>query len=70
MLKVDDQEFERERDFKYLGSTLRVDNNATTEIKQRTIMEKRTMNSYELKKQLSSRYLRRQTDRRKMLAGS
>jgi hypothetical protein len=39
MLKVDDQEFERVREFKYLGSTLTEDNKITTEIKLRIIME-------------------------------
>jgi hypothetical protein len=33
MLKVDDQEFERVREFKYLRSTLIGDNNITIEIK-------------------------------------
>jgi hypothetical protein len=33
MFKVDDQEFERVREFKCLGSTLTEDNNITTEIK-------------------------------------
>jgi hypothetical protein len=33
MLKVDDQEFERVGEFKYLGSTLTEDNNIITEIK-------------------------------------
>jgi hypothetical protein len=32
MLKVDDQEFERVREIKYIGSTLRADSNITTEI--------------------------------------
>lgn len=34
MLKVDDQEFERARELKYLGSTLTENSNITTEIKQ------------------------------------
>jgi hypothetical protein len=38
MLRVDDQEFERLRKLKYLGSTLTEDNNIMTEIKKRTIM--------------------------------
>jgi hypothetical protein len=37
-LKVDDQEFESVREFKYLGSTQIEDNNITTEIKQRIVM--------------------------------
>jgi hypothetical protein len=52
MLKVDDQEFERVREFKYLRSTLTEDNNITIEIKLRTVMANRA--SYSLKKQLSS----------------
>jgi sorting nexin-29 len=59
MLEVDDQEFERAREFKYLGSTLTEDNNITTEIKLRILMANR--DSYGLKKQLSSRYQGRQT---------
>jgi hypothetical protein len=35
--KVDDQEFEREREFKFLGSTLTEDNDITTEIKHRIL---------------------------------
>jgi hypothetical protein len=35
MLKVDNQEFGRVTEFKYLGSALTKDNNITTEIKQR-----------------------------------
>jgi hypothetical protein len=38
MLKVDDQQFERLREFKYLRSALTEDNNITTEIKERIIM--------------------------------
>jgi hypothetical protein len=38
MRNVDDQKFERAREFKYLGSTLTEDNNISTEIKQRTVM--------------------------------
>jgi hypothetical protein len=52
MLKVNDQEFERVREFKYLGSTITEDNNIATEIKLRTVMANRA--SYSLKKQLSS----------------
>jgi hypothetical protein len=59
MLRVDDQEFERVRDIKYLGSIITDDNNTSTETKQRIIMANRA--SYGLKKQLSSRYLGRQT---------
>jgi hypothetical protein len=56
---VDDQEFERVRDFKYLGPTLTEDNNITIEIKLRIVMANRA--TYSLRKQLSSRYLGRQT---------
>jgi hypothetical protein len=59
MLRVDDQEFERVRDIKYLGSIIIDDNNTSTETKQRIVMANRA--SYGLKKQLSSRYLGRQT---------
>jgi hypothetical protein len=34
MLKVDDQEFERVREFKYLGSTLTDDKGITIEMKE------------------------------------
>jgi hypothetical protein len=37
MLQVDDQEFGRVREFKYLGSTL-TEANIITEIKQRNVM--------------------------------
>lgn len=46
MLKVDNQEFERVRDLKYLGSTLTEDN-ITIEIKQRILIANRA--SYGLK---------------------
>jgi hypothetical protein len=59
MLKVDEQEFERVREFKYLVSTLTEDNNITIEIKLRIVMANRV--SYGLKKQLSLRYLGGQT---------
>jgi hypothetical protein len=52
ILKVDDQEFERVRDFKYLGSILTEDNNITIETKQRIVMANRV--TYGLKKQLHS----------------
>jgi hypothetical protein len=45
MQGMDDQEFERVREFKYLGTTLTED--ITTEIKWRTVMENCT--SYGLK---------------------
>jgi hypothetical protein len=51
MLKLEDQEFGRLKEFKCLGSTL-TGNNITTEIKQRIEIEKQA--SYGLKKQLSS----------------
>jgi hypothetical protein len=38
MQGIDDQVFERVREFKYLGTALTEDNN-TTEIKYRTVME-------------------------------
>jgi hypothetical protein len=38
VLKVDDQEFERAREFECLGSTVTEDNNITFEIKQRILM--------------------------------
>jgi hypothetical protein len=47
------------REFKFIGSILRDDNNIITEIKQRILIGNR--GSYGLKKQLSSLYLRRQT---------
>jgi hypothetical protein len=52
MLRVNDQEFERVRDLKYLGSLITSDDNSFTEIKQRIIMANQT--SCGLKKQLSS----------------
>jgi alpha-D-ribose 1-methylphosphonate 5-triphosphate synthase subunit PhnH len=52
-LKVDDEEFERTTEFKYLGSTLTEENNITIKIKQRILLANRA--SYGLKKQLSSR---------------
>jgi hypothetical protein len=61
MLEVDDQEFERRvREFKYLGSTLREDNNFTIEIIQRVVMAYRA--TCGLKKPLYSRCLGRQTE--------
>jgi hypothetical protein len=48
------------REFRFLGSTLTEDNNITIEIKGRIVMANRA--SYGLKKQLSSRYLRRETE--------
>jgi hypothetical protein len=52
MFNVDYQEFERVREFIYLGSIL-TDDNIITEIKHITVMADRT--SYGLKKQLSLR---------------
>jgi hypothetical protein len=60
MLKVDDQEFGKVREFNYLGSTLTEDNNVIIKIKQSILMANRA--SYGLKKPLSSPYLRRQTN--------
>jgi hypothetical protein len=56
---VNDQEFERLRKFRYLGYTITEGNNITIEIKERIIMAIRA--TYGIKKQLSSRYLGRQT---------
>jgi hypothetical protein len=53
VLIIDDQQYERVKEFKYLGTTLTEDNDST-EIKQRIIMANKT--SYGLKKQLSSLY--------------
>jgi flagellar basal body rod protein FlgB len=55
MLKVDDQEFEKVREFKYLGSTLTEDNNITIEIKQRIVMANRA--SYGLKQRFPNRWI-------------
>jgi hypothetical protein len=52
MFDMDDQEFERVREFIYLRSTLTEDN-IITEIKYVIVMANRA--SYGLKKQLSSR---------------
>jgi hypothetical protein len=38
MITVDNQEFERVRKFKYLGSTLTDNNNITSETKERNVM--------------------------------
>jgi hypothetical protein len=51
MLKVDDQEFERVRELKYLGSTLTEGNHITTEIRQNCMANRAC---YGLKKQLTS----------------
>jgi sorting nexin-29 len=59
MLIIDDQQYGRVKEFKYLGTTLTEDNDISTEIKQRIIMANKT--SYGLKKQLNSPYLKRQT---------
>jgi hypothetical protein len=59
MLRVDDQEFVRVRDFKYLGSVITDDSNTSDEKNQIIVMANRT--SYGLEKQLSSRYVGRQT---------
>jgi hypothetical protein len=56
---VDDEEFERAIELNYLGSTLTEENNIAIEIKQMIVMANRA--SYGVKKQLSSRYLGRQT---------
>jgi hypothetical protein len=59
MLKVDGQEFERVRDFRYLGSTLTEDSNINIEIKQRIVVANQACCG--LKTQLSSRYVGRQS---------
>jgi hypothetical protein len=60
MLEVDEKEFERVREFKYLESAVTEVNtsNIAIKIKQRTVMANGA--SYGLKKQLSARYLGRQ----------
>jgi hypothetical protein len=42
MLKVDNQKYERVKEFKFLGTVLTEDNDITTEIKQRIIMATET----------------------------
>jgi hypothetical protein len=55
IITLDDQEFERPREFKYLGSTVIEDSGITIEIKQGIVMA--NCASYGLEKQLSSFYL-------------
>ena len=50
MLKIDNEEYERVKEFKYLGTVLTEDYYTTTEIKQWIIMTNKTSNG--LKKQL------------------
>jgi hypothetical protein len=59
MLQVDDHEVERVREFRYLGSTLTEGYKNAIEIKY--VENCNGKSSYGLKKQLSSRYLGRQT---------
>jgi hypothetical protein len=42
MLKIENLEYERIKEFKYLGTILTEDNDVTTEIKQRIIMANKT----------------------------
>jgi hypothetical protein len=56
---IGNQQYERVKEFKCLGTTLTEDNDISTEIKQRIIMANKT--SYGLKKQLNSPYLKWQT---------
>jgi len=58
-LKLYDQEYERVKEFKYLGTNLTEDNDILTEIQQRIIMDNKT--SYGLKKQLYSPNMNSQT---------
>jgi hypothetical protein len=62
--KVGDLEFGRVREFKHLGSTLTEDSIAI-QIKQRIVMANPT--SYDLKKQLNSRYFGREANLRNPL---
>jgi hypothetical protein len=57
---IGDQEYEKFKEFKYLGRILTEDDNITTEIKQRIIMPNKT--SHGLKKQLYSLNLKHQTN--------
>jgi hypothetical protein len=59
MLKFDDQEYERVKEFEYLAAIVTEDNDITTEIDLRITVSNRT--SVELKKQLNSSYLKRQS---------
>jgi sorting nexin-29 len=54
LLVIGNQQYERVKEFKYLGITLTEDNNISTEIKQRIIMANKT--SYGLKKHPKSPY--------------
>jgi hypothetical protein len=56
---VEDQEFEKARELKYLGATLTEHNDISIEIEQRTVVANPAR--YGLRKQLSSWYLGRQT---------
>jgi hypothetical protein len=57
---IGNQQYERVKEFKYLGTTLTADNDISTEIKQRIITANKT--SCGLKKQLNSPYLKWQTE--------
>ena len=59
MLKIYDQEYERVKEFKYLGTILSEDKFIITKIKQWIIMENKT--SCGLQEQLNSPNLNRQT---------
>jgi hypothetical protein len=59
MLKLDSQEYERVKEFKYLRTIFTEENDITTEIKQLIIMADRT--SYGIRKQLSSLNLKHHT---------
>jgi hypothetical protein len=43
MLKTDDHEYDRVKEFKYLGEILTENNDVTTEIKQRIFMVDKTI---------------------------
>jgi hypothetical protein len=59
LLETDPQEYERVKEFKYLGTILTEDNNITADIKHRIILAIGT--SYVLKKRLNSPRLKCQT---------
>jgi hypothetical protein len=61
MLKIDDQEYERVEEFKFLVTVLTEHNDITAEIKQQIIMANKT--SYGLQKHLHSSNLKRPTKR-------
>jgi hypothetical protein len=57
IIVIGNWQYERVKEFKYLGTTLTEDNDINTESKQRIIMANKT--SYGLKKQLNSPYSKR-----------